>query len=34
MMRTLERIMALLPWCMSICLSVWGRHALLSYGVL
>jgi len=35
-MRSLERIVALLPWCLcvclSICLSVWDGSAFWSYG--
>jgi len=35
-MPSLERIVAVLPWCssvrLSVCLSVWDGHALWSYG--
>jgi len=31
-MHSLERIVALLPLCSSICPSIWNRHALWSYG--
>jgi len=31
-MLSLEPIFALLPWCSSVCLSVWDERALWSYG--
>jgi len=30
----IERVVALLPWCSSICLSVWDGRALWAYGTL
>jgi len=31
-MRSLKRIVALLPWCLSVCPSVWDGRATWSYG--